>query len=270
MRGVSDRLSGGTKKAVRRALPAWAWYAYMRASGYLPTPIDGSLLERIEHEDLARLADGDYLAEELLPAMGLNGTSPHLFPERLAPYLGRGTHHFQLPVQFGPYLAEAARRGVSSYLEIGVEHGGTFAITVEVMRRFAPVNTAIAVDLGPVPRLIARYRRRHPEVEFAAVDSGSDAFRRLVAERGPFDLVLIDGDHSEEACRRDFETVRDHARMVAFHDINEPHYPGVRKVWESLPEDDYEKLEFTAQYDELMETVGPRFGIGLAIQRIDR
>ena len=85
--------------------------------------------------------------------------------------------------------------------------------------------------------------------------------------RSPFDLVLIDGDHSEEGCRRDFEAVREHARMVAFHDINEPHYPGVRAVWESVPSEDYELLEFTAQYEELLPTVGPRFGIGLAVGR---
>jgi hypothetical protein len=267
LRGASDRISDETKHAVRRALPSWAWYAFMRASGYLPTPIDDSPLELIEREDPARLTDGDHLAREVLPRMGLNGTSPELFPLSLAPYLGRGTHHFQLPIQFGPYLAEAARRDVASYLEIGVEHGGTFAITVEVMRRLQPMRTAIAVDLGPIPRLLARYRRRRPEVEFAAVNSGSEDFRRLLRERGPFDLVLIDGDHSEEGCRRDFEAVRGHARMVAFHDLNEPHYPGVRAVWESVPEAGYEKLEFTAQYDELMDTVGPRFGIGLAIRR---
>ena len=267
LRGVSNRVSDDAKHAVRRALPSWAWYAYMRASGYLPTPIDDSPLELISHEDPARLTDGDHLARDVLPRMGLNGTSPELFPAALAPYLGRGTHHFQLPIQFGPYLGETARRGVASYLEIGVEHGGTFAITVEVMRRIQPVRTAIAVDLGPIPRLLARYRRRRPEVEFAAVNSASEDFRRLVRERGPFDLVLIDGDHSEEGCRRDFEAVRGHTRMIAFHDLNEPHYPGVRKVWESLPDADYEKLEFTAQYDELMHTVGPRFGIGLAIRR---
>ena len=38
--------------------------------------------------------------------------------------------------------------------------------------------------------------------------------------------------------------------VVAFHDINEPHYPGVRAVWESVPSEDYELLEFTAQYEE--------------------
>jgi DNA-binding transcriptional LysR family regulator len=152
-------------------------------------------------------------------------------------------------------------------MEIGVEHGGTFAITVELLRRFQPVRSAIAVDLGPMPRLISRYRRTRPEVEFVAVNSGSQRFRDLVRERGPFDLVLVDGDHSEEGCMRDFEAVRGHARMIAFHDIEEPHYPGVRAVWQSVPGDEFELHEFTAQYDELLPAVGRRFGIGLAIRR---
>ena len=42
LRGVSDRLTGQTKVAMRRVLPSWAWYAYLRASGYLPTPIDAA------------------------------------------------------------------------------------------------------------------------------------------------------------------------------------------------------------------------------------
>jgi Methyltransferase domain len=267
LRGASDRIPDETKHAIRRVIPSWAWYGYMRASGYLPSPIDATPLERIAAEDPDRLADPEFLARELLPAMGLNGTSPHLFPEELEPHLGRGTHHFQLPVQFGPYLAEVAKRDVRSYLEIGVEHGGTFAITVELLRRFQPVRTAIAIDLGPIPRLLAGYRRRRPEVEFVAVDSGSARFRELVRSRGPFDLVLIDGDHSEEGCRRDFEAVRDHARMIAFHDIEEPHYPGVNAVWRSVPQDEFELHEFTAQYDELLPKVGRRFGIGLAIRR---
>jgi len=35
------------------------------------------------------------------------------------------------------------------WIEYGIG-GGTFAITTEVMRRFGPVRTAIAVDLGPI------------------------------------------------------------------------------------------------------------------------
>lgn len=80
-------------------------------------------------------------------------------------------------------------------------------------------------------------------------------------------MALIgDGDHSEEGLRRDLETVTGHARMIAMHDINEPHL-GVRAVWQSLPSDEFELHEFAAQYEELLPTVGPRFGIGLAVAR---
>jgi hypothetical protein len=54
--------------------------------------------------------------------------------------------------------------------------------------------------------------------------------------------------------------------MIAMHDINEPHL-GVRAVWQSLPSDAFELHEFAAQYEELLPTVGPRFGIGLAVAR---
>src|SRR4051812_8144717 len=149
LRSVSDRLSGQTKKAVRRVLPGWAWYAYMRSSGYLPTPIDAGPLERIERENPERLLDAGYLADELLPSMGLNGTSPHLFPERLGPYLGRGTHHFQLPIQFGPYLAEAGHPGASPQPQICVADGGAVALTTQGKGRPPPPRTGRAVELSP-------------------------------------------------------------------------------------------------------------------------
>jgi predicted O-methyltransferase YrrM len=53
----------------------------------------------------------------------------------------------------------------------------------------------------------------------------------------PLGLVFIDGDHSYEACLRDFETVRDWVSpggIVAFHDAistyASPRFPGVQRV----------------------------------------
>lgn len=263
------QVSADTKAAGKRLVSSRAWYAYLRATGYLPSPVDPTPLRRIASEDLANLADAEFLANDLLPSMGLTGTCPWLFPIALQPHLGHGTHHFQLPIQFGPFLAELSRQNVRTYLEIGVEHGGTFAITVEVLRRFGKLRTAVAVDIAPLPRLLAEYRKQRPEVEFVRMDSHSPQFRDLVCRRGPFDLVLIDADHTVAGCMRDLEVVRPHARMIAIHDINEPHL-GVRAVWNTLPQDEYELHEYTAQYDELLPTVGPRFGIGLAIAKGER
>ena len=48
----------------------------------------------------------------------------------------------------------------------------------------------------------------------------------------PLDFVFIDGDHSEEAVRRDFQLISDWVKVggvVAFHDLH-PVYPGVNIV----------------------------------------
>jgi hypothetical protein len=262
------------RRAAGANLPPWAHHYIAKvAGGRALHRIDLAPLELVRTAPVERMTDPAYLAGDLLPRLGLNDQSPHLFPAALAPYVGRGLRHWQYPIQFGPYLAHVARHRISSYLEIGVEHGGTFAITVELLRRLGPVRSAFGVDLDWAPSL-ARYTRRVPEAHFAALDSRSDAFRARVAELGPFDLVLIDGDHSEEGCQADLDSVRDTARAIAFHDIVDHQSPGVARVWErfrSEAADEFAFTEFTEQYDEVLERTGGRrnLGIGLAVRRHD-
>lgn len=238
-------------------------------SGYLRAPVDPAPLARLEREPLERLRDPEHLAGELLPAMGLSGHAPEVFPAELQHAVGRGVQHFQLPIQFGPYLADISGESIESYLEIGVEYGGTFAVTVEVLRRFTPLRQAVAVDFGPIPSLLDEHRRTRPEVAFVAIDSQSPGFRDFVEQRGPWDLVFIDGDHSEDGCRHDFESVHGKARMIAFHDIAEPGFPGVARVWQWVREhygDEYDFREYVDQYPAVERAQGPHFGIGLALR----
>lgn len=261
---VLEAIPEGLRLAVRRRTPGWAWYRLQRATSYLEAPLDPAPLRRIEDEPLERLRDSEFLSEELLPDMGLTSLHEELFPPRLRPRMGHGVQSIQFPNQLGPYLAFMTGAGVESYLEVGVEHGGTFAVTVEVLRRFG-LRQALAVDLGPTPLLLGRWSR--PEVRFAALNSHSPAFAELLERHGPFDLALIDGDHSEEGVRQDFEVIRPHARMLALHDIVEEVHSGVAKVWSAIRQeyaDEYEFREFAAQYPELPWS---RLGIGLAIRR---
>jgi hypothetical protein len=247
---------------IRPHLPGWVWERALKASGHLRHPIDATPLQTISTLPADRVTDREYLEKHFLPAMGLSDHGPFLFPPELAPYLGVGVQHYQLPVQFAPYLAEIARHQVASYLEIGVEHGGTFAITVELLRRLGPVR-GIAVDLGPTPLALRRWQP--PATHFVAIDSQTPDFRRRLAEWGPFDLAFIDGDHVAPAVRHDLESVRPHARMIAVHDITEPNFPGVTQVWNEF------RAEFADQYDfhEFTDHYGsePCLGIGLAIRR---
>jgi hypothetical protein len=49
-----------------------------------------------------------------------------------------------------------------------------------------------------------------------------------------WDLALIDGDHSYAGCSADYETIRDHARLIALHDIASDVCPGVKHLWQEL------------------------------------
>ncbi|MCK9248602.1 MAG: class I SAM-dependent methyltransferase [Solirubrobacteraceae bacterium] len=231
--------------------------------------IDESRLALLRDAPIETLRDPAAL-EAFLPTLGLNDEAPETWPSSLEPSLGQGLLFWQYPAQFAPYLVELSRRDVRNYLEIGTRHGGTFVLTVEYLRRFGAVDRATGVDLMPAPGL-ERYASTRPEIETHTLDSTGREFRRLVERIAPIDLALIDGDHAEDGCRQDFERLRPHARILAFHDIVNDLVPGVGTVWREVRDtmsDEYECLEFTAQYPEVREREGHSYlGIGLAIRR---
>lgn len=52
------------------------------------------------------------------------------------------------------------------------------------------------------------------------------------ANRGPYDVVMIDGGHQYETVKSDYEKYGPMARkLLVFHDINQP---GVRRLWNEI------------------------------------
>jgi predicted O-methyltransferase YrrM len=248
-----------------RPAPAWL----IRAIGAEPPPaMDLGRIELIRRADADSLRDSKRL-EALLPDLGINADAPHLFPPELRTYLGQGLRYWQYPCQLAPYLALLSSVRIERYLELGVQHGGTFVLTTEYLDRFQPIKRAVAVDVQRV-RAATAYRRIRPAARFVTVDSGTRRFRRLLEREGPFDLVLIDGDHARDAVRRDWETVRPHAWIVAFHDIVDSLSPGVAAVWAEVKREharDYSFYEFVDQYPDVHEREGRTFlGIGVAVR----
>ena len=225
--------------------------------------IDLAGAQALRHAPQDALSDPQRLAVVLAEG-GLNDEHLEQYPEHLHPYCGRGLRLWQLPDQFAPYLIEVGRRGVRRYLEIGVRHGGSFAATVEYLARAGELEEAVAVDIDAVPSLLP-YPLEQPAVRLMQADTTTDDFAAWVGRHPGFDLAFIDGLHTYEGCRSDFETLRPKARMVALHDITNHIEADVGRVWTDLRReyaDDYDFLEFTAQSGDV-----PAMGIGLAVRR---
>jgi hypothetical protein len=136
----------------------------------------------IRSASLESLHNRDWLANWLLPHLGLNDEWEHEYPEPLRRFCGRGVKSWQFPHQFAGYLTHLADKQIGTYLEIGVRHGGTFVITCEYLRRFTELRRMVAVDpmLGEA---LASYREIVPQVEHVAALSGSSAGRAATAAK---------------------------------------------------------------------------------------
>ena len=139
--------------------------------------------------------------------------------------------------------------------------------TVEYLNRFTPLEEAVAVDIDPIASLLP-YPLQQPAVKVIQADTQTATFREWVSRHGPFDLAFIDGVHTYEGCMHDFESVREHARLIAIHDIVNYLVPDVGRVWQELRRryaQDFEFHEFVEQYPQRGAAAGTHMGIGLAV-----
>lgn len=143
-------------------------------------------------------------------------------------------------------------------LEIGSLHGGTLKRWMEHM---VPWGKCISIDmLHDNPIIAAEQKHCHRKVWHEWADARNIAFccfendskdPNIVEAVGMImpivDFLFIDGDHSEEGVRADWNNygpmVRD-GGMVAFHDIVGGHWPGVEKLWAEI-KTKYRHQEFT-------------------------
>jgi cephalosporin hydroxylase len=153
-------------------------------------------------------------------------------------------------------------------VEIGTDEGGTLFLWTRVA---APDAVLVGVDTRPIgvfgrfsPYAIVRrgLARRSQRVELAMPsDSQSpatvDRVRGLTDGR-PVDFLFIDGDHSYEGVKRDFELWSPLVRsggIIALHDMKPDHPDGVPRLWAEL----HDRFES----EERVSATLPSYGIGI-------
>jgi predicted O-methyltransferase YrrM len=157
-----------------------------------------------------------------------------------------------------------------SYLEIGVRRGRSLAMVASV----CPGCEILACDMfiegyagmnNPGPELVTSELARvgfTGAIEFLIGDSHEVLPRHFDQRQDRFfDLITVDGDHSEAGARADLETVIPRLKVggaLVFDDISNPSHPELARVWR-------EALEHRPTYSTFTFTeLG--FGIGVAIR----
>jgi hypothetical protein len=138
---------------------------------------------------------------------------------------------YQTPMQIAEALVYLSMFEINSFLEVGVFHGGNFFFTSEYLKRFNPEISCTGVD--PTEYL-------NPEIKEIIDREQYLSFKSLSSETlagQKFDLVLIDGDHTTEWVKKDWENVGQHAKICMFHDIQGDPCPDVVEFWKKLKAD---------------------------------
>ena len=144
-------------------------------------------------------------------------------------------------------LARARALEPRVLVEIGTDVGGTLFLWTRIA---APDARLVAIDTRPLGRLgplspyalVRRgFKREHQRIDLLfGRDSHNPrtvaALKALLHGR-PIDFLFIDGDHSYEGVKNDFQLyaplVRD-GGVVAFHDIAAADAPGVVSFWSEI------------------------------------
>lgn len=226
-------------------------------------------LERIKfikESNLEDLKNNNYL-ENLIIKLGFNTEILREQPQ-IVKDNGGGLLIWQYPNQFSKYLCLLQEQKINSYIEIGCRWGGTFVLTNEYLKMFNNINKSVAVDIIDSP--VLNYCISNNETQFIKINSQSKEFTNYM-KNNYFDLIFIDGDHSYNGVKNDYEICKNSGKIFVFHDIINDICPGVVQFWSELKNnenDTYNFFEFIEQYEDVWNNTNQKFlGIGVAIKK---
>lgn len=135
---------------------------------------------------------------------------------------------WQNPLELATFLWDNKQlfvdAGVKSYLDIGTFNGFTTFVIVEFLRAWV-CRDLRAKTIDPNNWFAGQETERY--IDYYCQCTVDD-----ITEE--YDLVFIDGLHEEPGPSHDFDAVKEFAKLVFFHDINDRHCPYVVSTFKNL------------------------------------
>lgn len=181
-------------------------------------------LRTIQQCGLQELTSVDFLVD-VISSIGLFYDPRNIYGTPGNEFMNDEDGLWQIPRQLAEFLVAVHEFPITSYLEVGVFKGYTIHFINAYLRRFNPTLQSLGIDPNSFCTI-----GRNWEYRLSTSDDLAGQY---------FDLVFIDGDHSYDWVKRDWENVGRWARLCAFHDVND-HYVeeelggGVVKFWKEL------------------------------------
>lgn len=228
-RRVVNRETGGRPCLIRRVSSVpWGQYITSPSTVWI-----WPLIDRLREFPVGALLEFEPL-RQLLLRLGLDKRVTGSVHESLLPYTSAGLCIERRPDEFAEFLTWLVRRPrIQSYVEFSVGTGGAFMTTTEYLRRFRPLDVAIAVDSAPSAALVD-YADRTPGIHVFLGTSPSAISKSLKDRMHRSGLVVIDGNQPIDRIRDQWEFASSHSRYVALTRIAAVSDSGVTRLWSVL------------------------------------
>tara|TARA_B100000579_G_C22849354_1_gene866357 strand:+ start:5005 stop:5721 length:717 start_codon:yes stop_codon:yes gene_type:complete len=121
---------------------------------------------------------------------------------------------------------------IRSYFELGVERGGTY-IAVSTLLKIAHGEDNIrcaSLDIHPT-----EFVTKYADLKSFSTQYTADSAKWDFPEKESWDLIFLDGMHTYDYVKNDYDKAKHKCRYLGFHDINLQGYAGgVPKLWNEV------------------------------------
>jgi len=125
------------------------------------------------------------------------------------------------------FVEYAQKQGVRRYLEIGSRWGDSFwsvmsNLEVPSLGMFIDISESQEKAIALKQTVLDLRAMGHQVIAGFNRSSHNPVSWRMARRHAPFDLVLIDADHTYESVQNDWDSYGRLSRVVAFHDVAAP------------------------------------------------